>query len=187
MMTNQDRKSILEFSTTDAMKRLLLLFILMAGISFIVRGNEPYKGYRAYVDGNLGAAYNPTPAEKFSINNMQTYAEISTTHGFCLNNWFVGAGMGYYHSFRDKENIYPIYAAGRYTFEKAKLRPFIEIRAGVVYDPFWISTVQAYGALSAGLKVYKRLQTGVRFTVFRRPSRFFTANTALVLSYEFGK
>ena len=58
---------------------------------------------------------------------------------------------------------------------------------GIVYDPRWIQTVQAYGALSAGTNVYKSLQVGVRFSMFSRPSRYFTANAAVVLSYEIGK
>ena len=104
-----------------------------------------------------------------------------------MKNWFVGAGVGYYHSFRDKENMYPFYIAGRYTFEKVRIRPYIEARAGIIYDPLWIETVQKYGALSAGVSVYKGLQVGLRGSIFSRPSRLFTANAAVVLSYAFGK
>ena len=86
---------------------------------------------------------------------MQWYSMFSTTHGFQLKNWFVGGGVGYYHSYRDKENMYPIYAAGRFTFEKTKLRPYIGVRAGIMYDPLWIEKVQKYGSLSAGLTIYQ--------------------------------
>ena len=118
---------------------------------------------------------------------MQWYTEVSTTHGYVIKNWFVGAGAGYYHSYRDKENMYPFYLAGRYTLEDTKIKPYLDVRGGIVYDPYWISKVQAYGALSAGLKVYKGLQVGLRATVFSRPSRYFTANAAVVISYAFGK
>ena len=106
---------------------------------------------------------------------------------YVLKNWFIGGGLGYYHSFRDKENMYPIFAAGRYIFEKVKIKPFIEVRGGIVYDPRWVRQVQAYGALVAGVKVYKTLQIGLRGTFFSRPSRYFTGNAAIFLSYAFGR
>lgn len=188
MMMSREMKLTLENSHSRVMKRFLfLLIILVVSVCFAVRGNEPYKGYRAYVDAVVGSAYNPTSAQKVSINNMQWYSNVSTTYGYCLDNWFVGVGLGYYHSYKDKENIYPAYAAGRYTFEDAKLRPYIETRAGIVYDPYWISKVQAYGALGFGMKAYARLQVGLRLSAFSRPSRYFTANAAFVLSYGFGK
>ena len=167
------------------MKRMFLLFISLSWISiYTMKAEEQFKGYRGYVDFALGDAYNLNTAQPISINNMQWYCEITTTHGYVLNKWFVGGGIGYYHSFRDKENMYPIYAAGRYTFENAIIKPYIETRVGIVYDPRWISQVQAYGALSIGMNVYKRLQVGLRLSMFSRPSRYFTANAAVVISYE---
>ena len=61
------------------------------------------------------------------------------------------------------------------------------MRGGIIYDPRWVSKVQAYGALITGVTVYKMLQVGLRLSLFSRPSRFFTANAAFVLSYELGK
>ena len=83
--------------------------------------------------------------------------------------------------------MYPFYLAGRYTFGNTKLKPYIGLRAGIMYDPYWLEKVQKYGALSAGINVYKGLQAGVRFSIFSRPSRYFTANAAVVISYEIGK
>lgn len=166
------------------MKRLLL-FLLCISVVHIAKGEEPYRGYRGYIDISLGDAYNLNTAQAISTNNMQLFSMISTTHGYVFNNWFVGGGVGFYHSYRDNENMYPIYAAGRYTFEKAKIKPYIEVRAGIVYDPYWIEKVQKYGALSAGVSVYKGFQVGLRGSIFSRPSRFFTANAAIVFSYEF--
>lgn len=145
------------------------------------------KGYKGYVDFAVGDAYNLNTAQTISTNNMQWYTMISTTHGYQMKDWFVGAGLGYYHSFRDKENMYPLYVAGRYTFEGVKIKPYIDAWAGVVYDPYWINQVQAYGAIGAGINVYKGLQVGLRATAFSRPSRYFTANAAVVISYAFGK
>jgi len=51
--------------------------------------------------------------------------------------------------------MYPFYAAGRYTFRNVKIKPYIGFRAGIMYDPLWIEKVQKYGALSAGVSVYK--------------------------------
>ena len=170
------------------MKKISILFLFSLLIVPMFAQNEShYKGYRGYVDVAIGDAYNFNTAQTISTNNMQWYAEITTTHGYVINNWFVGAGVGYYHSFRDKENMYPLYVAGRYTFEGVKIKPYIDARAGVVYDPYWINQVQAYGAIGAGINVYKGLQVGLRATVFSRPSRYFTANAAVVISYAFGK
>lgn len=170
------------------MKKVLFLFFVIVLCSFnSAQAGEPLKGYRGYFDFSLGDAYNLNRKQLISTNNMQLYSMISTSHGYVLKKWFVGAGVGYYHSFRDKENIYPIYAVGRYTFENVKIKPFIEARAGIVYDPRWIETVQAYGALSVGMNVYKKLQVGLRGSLFSRPSRFFTANAAIVTSYNLGK
>ncbi len=170
------------------MNKLLLLVLGLVCLSSVTaKAGEPDRGYRGYVDASLGNAYNLNTAQTISSNNMQWYTEITTTHGYVMNNWFVGAGIGYYHSFRDNENMYPIYATGRFTFKNVKLKPYIEARVGIVYDPLWVETVQVYGAVSAGINIYKRIQVGIRGTMFSRPSRFFTANAAIVLSYAFGK
>lgn len=170
------------------MKKLLFLFFGFVWFAVaIVKGEEPYIGYRGYVDFAFGDTYNLNTAQKISTNNMQLYGIVSTTHGFALKNWFVGGGFGYYHSFRDKENMYPVYAVGRYTFGQVKMNPFIETRAGIMYDPRWVHQVQAYGGLGTGINVYKRLQLGLRVSLFSRPSRYFTANAGIVLSYVIGK
>ena len=169
------------------MKKLVFFLILTISSMENVKGGELNRGYKGYVDFALGDAYNLNTAQTISTNNMQWYSMFSTTHGYRLNNWFAGAGVGYYHSYRDKENIYPFYLAGRYTFVKAKLKPYIGVRAGIMYDPYWIEKVQKYGALSTGLNVYKDFQVGLRFSIFSRPSRYFTANAAVVLSYAIGK
>lgn len=170
------------------MSKIRFVFVLIFALFFtIARGEEPKYCYRGFVDFAVGDAYNLNTAQTISTNNMQWYCMLSTTHGFQLKNWFVGGGVGYYHSYRDKENMYPIYAAGRFTFENTKLRPYIGVRAGIMYDPLWIEKVQKYGSLSAGLTIYKGFQAGIRMSVFSRPSRYFTANAAVVISYELGK
>ena len=184
----QVKKWMLEQYRTEAMKRVVLLLFYMVCF-FVVNAQEQNStnGYRGYVDFAVGDAYNLNTAQTVSTNNMQWYTMLSTTHGYHWKNLFAGVGVGYYHSYRDKENMYPIYAAGRYTFENTKVRPYIGIRAGIMYDPYWIEKVQKYGALSTGLNVYKGLQAGLRFSIFSRPSRYFTANAAVVISYEIGK
>lgn len=146
-----------------------------------------HTGYKGYVDFTIGDAYNLNTAQTVSTNNMQWYTMISTTHGYQIRNWFVGAGLGYYHSYRDKENMYPFYLAGRYTFNNAKVKPYIEARAGIMYDPYWIEKVQKYGGLCVGIKVYRGFLVGIRGSIFSRPSRYFTANAAVVIGYAFGK
>lgn len=170
------------------MRKIVLLFLclvctLLADAQEVVSSN----GYRGYVDLAIGDAYNFNTDQKISTNNMQLYNMVSTTHGYVIKNWFVGGGIGYYHSFRDTENMYPVYAAGRYTFEKVKSNLYIEARAGIMYDPRWVETTQKYGALFCGIEVYKGLQVGIRGSIFSRPSRYFTANAAVVMSYAFGK
>ena len=188
MMMSQGMRWIFGRLIIDNMKRLLVLFFMIVGISvMVVKGGEPFKGYQGYVAGSLGIAYNPTATEMISTTNTQMYTEFSTTHGYRLNSFLVGAGFGYYRSFRDKENMYSVFTAGRYTLEDTELCPYIETRAGIVYDPFWVRAIQPFGALSFGIKVHKKIQAGLRLSMFSRPGRFFTANTAVELSYDLGK
>lgn len=167
------------------MKRSISLFVCFMCV--ICLGAQSRNGYKGYLDFAVGDAYNLNTAQTISTNNMQWYTMISTTHGYQIKNWFIGAGLGYYHSYRDKENMYPFYLAGRYTFNKAKVNPYIEVRAGIMYDPYWIEKVQKYGALGVGIKVYRGFQVGLRGSIFSRPSRYFTSNAAVVLSYAIGK
>ena len=166
------------------------MFVLLAGIWFsmsIVYSSEPYKGYRGFVSIDLGDAYNFNTAQLVSVNNMQLYGMSSTIHGYQWKNWFLGGGIGYYHSFRDKENMYPLFVVGRYTFSSVKISPFCETRAGLIYDPRWVEPIQVLGSLCTGVSIHKALQVGLRLSVFSRPSRFFTANAAVAFSYSFGK
>ena len=167
------------------MKRYIVLYTCFMCVFYL--SAQDSKGYKGYVDFAVGDAYNLNTAQTISTNNMQWYTMISTTHGYQMKDWFVGAGLGYYHSYRDKENMYPFYLAGRYTFNKVKVKPYIEARAGIMYDPYWIEKVQKYGALSVGIKAYKGFQVGLRGSIFSRPSRYFTANAAVVIGYAFGK
>ena len=141
--------------------------------------------YKGFVDLETGIAYNLNTAQTVSINNMQFFTTVTTTHGVQMKQYFVGIGVGYMHSYMDQENIYPVYGAFRYTYDKVRLKPFADVRFGIVYDPDWISKVQTYGAVSIGLEVYKKLQVGCRASVFSRPSRYFTANASVVLGYSF--
>lgn len=169
------------------MKHYLSLFAIFVFLSVGNIKGENSNGYKGFIDFAVGDAYNLNTAQTISTNNMQWYTEITTTHGYMINHWFVGAGIGYYHSYRDKENMFPFYAAGGYTFEKAKVKPFLEVRVGIIFDPLWFEKVQAYGAFSVGIDVYKGLQLELRGSIFGRPSRFFTANAAFVIGYAFGK
>lgn len=147
--------------------------------------NDVSLKYKGMVDMEGGIAYNLNTAQTVSTNNMQFFTTFSTTHGIQMKRCFVGLGVGYMHSYRDKENIYPMYGAFRYTWEKTRLKPFADVRLGIVYDPYWISKVQKYGAVSIGVEVYKKLQVGCRASIFSRPSRYFTANASVVLGYAF--
>lgn len=167
------------------MKKSSVVFILLAVISFSAQATT-YYGYKGYLDFSTGVAYNINSIRLFSSSNMQLYGEISMMHGLYIKDWYVGGGIGYYSSFHDKEKMYPIFVGGRYTFRDVKMTPFLESRAGIIYDPRWIQTLQKYGALGAGIKVYKGLHAGVRASIFSRPSRFFTTNAAFFMSYSFG-
>ena len=188
MTMTLDQKSMSGLSAINAMKKFSFLFFVMVWIPLaIAKGGEPCKGYRGYVDFALGDAYNVNTAQKNSVNNVQLYSMFSTTHGYALYNWFIGGGVGYYYSFRDEENMFPLFAVGRYTLAKVKLNPYIESRVGIIYDPHWVSKIQEYGAISAGMNIYKGLQIGLRMSIFSRPSRYFTANAAVAVCYAIGK
>ena len=166
------------------------LFLIIFGIWFsisIAYSSEPNKGYKGFVGLSLGDAYNFNTAQLISVNNMQLYGMLSTTHGYQWKNWFFGGGIGYYHSFRDKENMYPLFVAGRYTFSSIKINPFCETRAGMIYDPRWVEPLQVLGSLCTGVYINNDLQVGLRLSVFSRPSRYFTANAAVAFSYSFGQ
>lgn len=187
-MMIQEAKLILGLFHIDAMKKQFIFIVFLVGNpSIAVGGYEPYNGYRGYVDCSLGEGFNPSSGYGIGAHDFQMYGEITTTHGYRMKNWFLGAGIGYYHSFHDNENMYPVYTAGCYSFEESSFCPFIETRVGIVYDPLWINTIQTYAAFGAGMKVYNRLQVGIRFSLFSRPSRLFTANASIVLSFAFGK
>lgn len=167
------------------MKRIVSLWLTLCLVVVLYAQNNLSMKYRGFVDVETGIAYNLNTAQTISTNNMQLFTSITTTHGVHWKQCFVGVGVGYYHSYRDKENIYPVFGTFRYTWEKIKIKPFADVRLGIAYDPYWISKVQTYGAMSVGVEVYKKLQVGCRATVFSRPSRYFTANAAIVLGYAF--
>lgn len=166
------------------MKKLLSVFIAIIWLSLMIAvGEEPYKGYRGYIDFELGDEYNFNTSQLINFNNMQLYSVLSSSHGFQLKNWYVGGGVGYYHSFRDKENMFPLFVACEYSFGKDRMNPIIDTRVGIIYDRYWIQRVQAYGSVGVNYYMRKGFQMGIRLTLFSRPSRFFTANAAFVLRY----
>ena len=167
------------------MRKIVCLSITLCLAIGLFAQNESSLKYVGLVDLEGGIAYNLNTAQTVSTNNMQFFTTVTTTHGIQMKQCFVGLGVGYMHSYRDKENIYPIYGTFRYTWEKSRLKPFADVRLGVVYDSYWISKVQNYGAISIGLEVYKKLQVGCRASIFSRPSRYFTAHASVVLGYAF--
>lgn len=167
------------------MKRIGCLCLAICMAVMLHAQNDVSLKYKGMMDMEGGIAYNLNTAQTVSTNNMQFYSSVSTTHGIQLKQCFLGIGVGYYHSYRDKENIYPLFGAFRYTWDKVQLKPFADGRLGIAYDPYWISKVQAYGAVSLGVELYKNIQLGCRATVFSRPSRYFTDNASVVLGYVF--
>ena len=167
------------------MGRIVCLCVVLCLTIGLFAQNMSSLKYQGFVDVEGGIAYNLNTAQTVSTNNMQFFTTVSTTHGIQIKQCFVGLGVGYMHSYRDKENMYPAYGAFRYTYDKVRLKPFADVRLGIVYDPYWISKVQTYGAISIGAEVYKKLQIGCRASVFTRPSRYFTANASVVLVYKF--
>lgn len=167
------------------MKKIVVLLIGLTWVSYVFAGELNWR-YRGYVDVSLGDAYNLNTSQLISTNNMQFYYMISSSHGVAVNNWFVGVGVGYYHSCRDREDLYPIYVVERYMFDRVIGNPYLETRGGIIYDPFWERKIQVYGSLGTGIEIFKRIQVGIRLSMFSRPSRFFTANAAFSMSYSFG-
>lgn len=142
--------------------------------------------YRGYVEAGVGAAYNLNTAQTISSLNMQPLWMVSTSHGVRYKGLFGGVGVGYNFTQRDKEKMYIAFADLRYGFEKCKLAPFLGVKAGMIYDPYWIEKVKSYGALGVNVDVYKGLRIGVKGSIFCRPARHFTANGLFVVSYSFG-
>lgn len=167
------------------MKRIVSLCLAICMAVVLHAQNDAPLKYLGMLDMDGGIAYNLNTAQTVSTNNMQFYSSVTTTHGIQLKQYFLGLGLGYYHSYRDKENVYPLYGAFRYSWDKEQLKPFVDVRLGIAYDPYWISEVQAYGTLGVGFELYKNIQLGCRATIFSRPSRYFTANASLMIGYAF--
>ena len=167
------------------MRKIVCLCVALCLAIGLSAQNVSSLKYQGFVDMEGGIAYNLNTAQTVSTNNMQFFSTVTTTHGIQIRQCFVGLGVGYMHSYRDNENIYPMYGAFRYIWAKVPLKPFADVRLGIVYDPYWISKVQTYGAVSIGIEVYKKLQIGCRASIFSRPSRYFTANASVVLGCAF--
>lgn len=164
---------------------LTLLCVISASGQIVVKKETPIK-YLGVAEVSAGVAYNLNTSETISTNNMQMLWAFSTSHGFVYKGLFGGLGFGYNHSQRDKENMYLIYTDIRYAFEKCKLAPFIGVKGGIIYDPYWIEKVKPYGAVGINVNVYKALCFGLEGSVFARPSRHFTANAFVVVGYTLG-
>ena len=167
------------------MRKIICLSVALCLVVGLYAQDVPIFKYQGHVDIEGGIAYNLNTAQTVSTNNMQFFTILTTTYGIQFKQCFVGLGLGYMHSYRDKENMYPFYGAFRYAWENVRLHPFADVRMGIVYDPYWISRVQAYGIMGVGLEVYKKMQIGCRATIFSRPSRYFTATASVVLGYAF--
>lgn len=171
-------------------KNFIYSFCIALCCFFCAHAQGPHESkiplkYKGFIDVESGIAYNLNTAQLISTNNMQVLYCVTTTHGLQIKNAFVGVGIGYYHSVRDDENIYPIFAATRLVFSKIIVKPFVELRTGIAYDPQWISSVQYYGALSCGFNVLKKIQLGCRISMFSRPSRYFTVNASIMCGIAF--
>lgn len=153
--------------------RFFISFILVStGCSYSWAQDKTAK-YKGLVDLESGVAYNFNTAQLISTNNMQIMSFISSIHGVEIKNWFVGVGVGYYHSFRDSENIYSLFGASRvYPFRKND-KILLELRLGCLYDPYWVARFQCYGSFGCGYYVLNNLQLGLRGSIFSCPSRFF--------------
>ena len=167
------------------MKRIISLCLFLCVAIAIKAQDINDMKYKGFADLEIGIAYNFNTAQLVSTNNMQLFSTITTTHGIQLKQCFVGVGVGYIHSCRDKENIFPMFCAFCYDWKDMKRKPFTDVRLGIVYDSYWISKVQGYGAISLGVELYKSIQMGCRAAIFSRPSRYFTANASVVLRYSF--
>ena len=96
------------------MKKIVSLFITLCLAIGIFAQNESSLKYGGLVDLEGGIAYNLNTAQTVSTNNMQFFTTVTTTHGIQMKQCFVGLGVGYMHSYRDKENIYPIWSIPLY-------------------------------------------------------------------------
>lgn len=165
---------------------LALMFVYPVFSQDINKGCKAIS-YRGFVELGGGTAYNLNTAQTISTVNMQIYWSVTTSHGISYEGLYAGIGVGYNHTQCDKENMYLTYADVRYVFEKCKVAPSLGLKAGIMYDPYWIEKVQKYAALTISIGVYKGLGVGLEGSIFSRPSRHFTVNALFVVSYTIGK
>lgn len=142
-------------------------------------------GYRGIVELGIGAAYNVNTAQTISSLNLQPLWAVSTSHGVKYKGLFGGVGIGYNFSQRDNEKMCLAFGDVRYCFEKCKLAPSVGVKAGMIFDHYWVEKVKPYGAMAVNVDVCKGLRVGVEGSIFSRPARHFTANGICVVSCSF--
>lgn len=171
------------------MKKLIVCLVAALSFCSLKAQDANYEEisvrYRGIVELGVGAAYNVNTAQTLSSLNMQPLWAVSTSHGVKYKGLFSGVGIGYNFSQRDNEKMCLAFGDVRYCFEKCKLAPSVVVKAGMIFDHYWVEKVKPYGAMGVNVDVCKGLRVGVEGSIFSRPARHFTANGICVVSCSF--
>lgn len=113
------------------MKRLILLFILLIPTSAFAKNNLNYlhtKGYKS--DVHLAG----------TLYEGKAVTTLSSSHGYGFGKGlFVGGGVGiiynpvYANGVKNRIEI-PVFAEIKYSFLNKKFSPFVDLKAGGLYD-----------------------------------------------------
>lgn len=127
------------------------------------------RGAHLLIEGDVGGDFYRSPNSPLYRTNQLFYTGTITV-GYSFNpRFFLGIGGGIRHCENDQKTSFPIaasflaYGSGRYFFSDVKLRPFADVRGGVVVYPKWNSFIKPYAAIGGGVHILPRLSIGGRF------------------------
>ena len=126
-------------------------------------------GAHLLIEGDVGGDFYRSPSSPLYSTNQLFYAGTIEL-GYSFNpHFFAGMGGGIRHCENDQKTSFPIaasflaYGSGRYIFSDVKLRPFADVRGGVVVYPKWNGFIKPYAAIGGGVHLLPRITTGGRF------------------------
>lgn len=127
------------------MKKLITLATIAIIALSASMTTSAQRGYRGFVDAAAGYEFHDQ-------NNGAMYG-IATTHGYQMNNWFIGGGVSVFgvggHMSSGYNPIFPIYIQGRYDYSIVSEKSFFSL-ARIGYDP---KTTGPYLCLGGGLRI----------------------------------
>lgn len=153
---------------------LPIFLVLFWGASLSAQNylSSEVKPHRVHllIEGDVGGDFYRSPDSPLYKTNQWFYAGTLTL-GYKFNPvLFAGLGVGIRHCENDQKTSFPLaasflaYGSGRYVFPNVKLKPYLDLRGGVVVYPKWNSFIKPYAAFGGGIHLLPRITVGGRFS-----------------------